>query len=436
MKKVLILTYYWPPSGGAGVQRWLKFVKYLRYYDWEPVIYTPLNPEAPAIDESLKNDIPDGIEVLQTKINEPYSTYKKFVGRKKNDSIKSGFLSENQTPSLTENISVWIRGNLFIPDARKFWIKPSVKFLKNYLQNNKIDAIVSTGPPHSMHMIALGIKKKFDIPWLADFRDPWTNIDFYDKLMLTKSADKKHRRMESDVLTHADKVVTVSENWAKDFITLGSEKVEVLTNGFDPDDFNFPKPAKENGFLLCHIGSLNKDRNPDTLWKVISDICKENENFRKKLKLTFIGANDYSLKTSLSEKGLMDYTNFHQYMPHTEVIKEASKADVLLLLLNNTPNIEGIIPGKLFEYIALHRPILCIGSTTGGSAKIIKETKTGETTGFSDYEQIKKEILRLFTDHEKPVTFLPDVDKINTYSRRVLSEKMALILNSMVIKKT
>jgi len=436
MKKVLIITYYWPPSGGAGVQRWLKFVKYLRNYDWEPVIYTPLNPEAPAIDKSLKNDIPDGIEVLQTKINEPYSAYKKFVGRNKEDSIKSGFLSENQTPSLTENISVWIRGNLFIPDARKFWIKPSVKFLKDYLQKHKIDAMVSTGPPHSMHMIAHGVKKKFDIPWLADFRDPWTNIDFYDKLMLTKYADKKHRRMESDVLTYADKVVTVSENWAKDFITLGSEKVEVLTNGFDPDDFNFSKPAKRNNFLLCHIGSLNKDRNPDTLWKVISDICKENEYFRKKLKFSFIGANDYSLKTSLSDKGLIGHTEFHQYMPHTEVIKEASKANVLLLLLNNTPNIEGIIPGKLFEYIALYRPILCIGSTTGGSAKIINETKTGETIGFSDYEQIKKEILRLFTDYEKPEAFSPDVNKINTYSRKVLSEKMALILNSMVIEKT
>jgi glycosyltransferase involved in cell wall biosynthesis len=434
MKKVLIISYYWPPSGGAGVQRWLKFAKYLRAYNWEPVIYTPLNPEAPAIDQSLEADIPEGIEVIKTKITEPYTAYKKFVGRKKEDSIKSGFLSENKTPSLTENIAVWIRGNLFIPDARKYWIKPSVKFLRNYLKDHHIDAMVSTGPPHSMHMIAMGIKQKLIVPWLADFRDPWTNIDFYDKLKLTKLADKKHRRMEAAVLQHADKIVTVSNNWANDFNTLGADKVEVITNGFDPEDFNFTKTDQRNTFSLCHIGSLNKDRNPKVLWEAIADICKENESFRKQLKLTFIGANDHSLKAALEKTGLIDQAEFISYLPHGDVLKEASKASVLLLLLNDTPNVEGIIPGKLFEYLALKRPIICIGSPTGDSSKIIHQTGTGKTIGFKNLDEIKIEMLELFAKFEKGESFSPDQEKINSYSRKMLTGKIANLLNELTEK--
>ncbi|MEA3317025.1 MAG: glycosyl transferase family 1, partial [Bacteroidota bacterium] len=184
-KKVLIITYYWPPSGGAGVQRWLKFAKFLPKYGWNPIIYTPENGEIPVTDKSLHKDISKETKVIKRKIWEPYTWYKKFIGQKNNQKINVGFLSENQKPKFTEKISVWIRGNFFIPDARKFWIKPSVKFLKTYLKNNNVDAIISTGPPHSMHLIAMQLQKKLNLPWIADFRDPWTNIDFYEDLLLT-----------------------------------------------------------------------------------------------------------------------------------------------------------------------------------------------------------------------------------------------------------
>jgi hypothetical protein len=191
-RKVLIITYYWPPSGGAGVQRWLKFSKYLRDYDWEPVIYTPENPEAPAIDNSLEKDIPMGIKVIKRPITEPYLAYKRFVGMKLDEKVNAGFLQEKEKPGLLEGIAVWLRGNLFIPDARRFWIRPSAKYLVNYLKAHPVDAIVSTGPPHSMHLIALQVYKKLNIPWLADFRDPWTGIDFYHQLKLTLLADRIH----------------------------------------------------------------------------------------------------------------------------------------------------------------------------------------------------------------------------------------------------
>ncbi len=213
MKKVLIITYYWPPSGGAGVQRWLKFTKYLREYGWEPIIYTPENPESPNNDSSLEKDIPKNLTVLKTKIWEPYNFYKIFIGQKKDQKVNAAFLTESKKPKKFEKIAVWIRGNFFIPDARKFWVKPSIQYLTTYLKDNPVDAVISTGPPHSMHLIAQGLKKKLNIPWMADFRDPWTNIDFYSKLMLTSFADHKHKRLELGVLNDADVVTCVGQTW-------------------------------------------------------------------------------------------------------------------------------------------------------------------------------------------------------------------------------
>jgi glycosyltransferase involved in cell wall biosynthesis len=436
MKKVLVITYYWPPSGGAGVQRWLKFVKYLREYGWEPVIYTPENPEVPAIDHSLFKDIPEDLTVLKTKVWEPYSSYKRFVGRKKEDSIKAGFLSEKKNPSLTEKISVWIRGNFFIPDARKFWIKPSIKYLINYLSSNPVDAMVSTGPPHSMHMIALRIKKKMKIPWLADFRDPWTNIDFYNKLMLTVPADKKHRRMEQQVLKTADKLVTVSRNWAKDFEKLGASEVDVITNGFDPDDFKNLKYKPSEKFEIIHIGSMNKDRNPTVLWEALHELVKEDILFSDRLKITFIGQTDYSVFEELEKNELTAHVEKTDYKPHDELMTIAGIASVLLLPLNNTPNVNGIIPGKLFEYLALNRPIFCIGPEEGDSARIIKECNAGIIASFDDKEKMKSGILKLFKDYTSGKKPQAENEKIrNKYSRQKLTGEMVELLNEMIKKE-
>ena len=199
-KKVLIITYYWPPSGGAGVQRWLKFVKYLPKFGWEPIVFTVQNGEYPVIDNSLVNDVSSNLQVIKSPIWEPYSVYKKLTGRKKEETINSGFLVESEKSKFIENIGKWIRGNFFIPDARKFWIKPSVKTLSNFLIKHPVDIIISSGPPHSSHLIAKKLKSKFNIPWVSDFRDPWTNIDYYKELKLTKWADQKHKVLEKDVL--------------------------------------------------------------------------------------------------------------------------------------------------------------------------------------------------------------------------------------------
>ncbi|TAL62891.1 MAG: glycosyl transferase family 1 [Bacteroidetes bacterium] len=447
MKKVLIITYYWPPSGGAGVQRWLKFVKYLRVFGWEPVVYTPENPESPAMDDSLLKDIPKGLTVIKTPIWEPYNLYKGFIGQRKGEKINAGFLTEKKKPGLAEKISVWIRGNWFIPDARKFWIKPSVNFLSEYLSNNPVDAIVSTGPPHSMHLIALALRKKFNIKWLADFRDPWTNIDFYDKLLLTKSSDHKHKKLEHEVLKNADAVLTVGWHMADSFKKIVNRKYEVITNGFDEDDFQTsphltPALSKGEGgipeergvFSISHIGAMNADRNPKMLWAALNELLTENDGLKKDLKINFIGKTDYSVLNDLNKWQLSPYVTKTEYLPHTKTTKAMQSSQVLLLALNNTPNTLGVISGKLFEYIAAKRPILSIGKENGDAARIIKETGAGTICDFEDKTKIKTEISRFYELFKQKKLSITLADT-SAYSRRNQTEALAGILNHLTEKK-
>jgi glycosyltransferase involved in cell wall biosynthesis len=274
-RKVLIITYYWPPGGGAGVQRWLKFVKYLNEFGWQPIVYTPENGEMPVLDDSLAADIPNDTLVIKTPIWEPYDFYKKLVGAKKHEKINTGFLTERKRPGLKEKLAVWLRGNFFIPDARCFWIKPSVSFLNKWLSENNVDAIVSTGPPHSMHLIAQKVSVRNRIPWLADFRDPWTNIDYYKDLMLTGWADRRHHDLEKSVVSVADRVVVVGPTMQHEFSEKYHRNIDVITNGFDTDDVLHADTIRNDKFVIAHVGTLVRTRNPVKLWNVLSDLISE-----------------------------------------------------------------------------------------------------------------------------------------------------------------
>ena len=431
MKKVLIITYYWPPMGGGGVQRWLKTTKYLREFDWEPIIFTTENAEVSIHDESLLEDIPDGIEIIKVPIWEPFRLYRSLTGQK-GEKINPGFLQKKKGNSFLQNISIWIRGNFFIPDAKKFWYRPSVKKLSSYLLKNKVDAIVSTGPPHTTHLIAQKIANRFSIPWLADFRDPWTNIDFYDKLKLTMWADKKHRRLERNVLTNASKIITVSKSWANDLLNISGINPIVINNGFDSTDFkNAGKLPLDVKFSITHAGSLNKDRNPFILWKVLEELVKVNSDFASKLEIKLIGPIDITVKEALKKHNLMQYTRLIDSLPHKEVIPHLITSQVLLLPLNNVPNIEGIIPGKMYEYLGALRPIICIGDIDGDAAEIIYETQTGSVVGFSDKNKLKKEVLKLYDDYKLGVLEI-NSNHYNKYSRKQLAERFAIIFNQML----
>jgi glycosyltransferase involved in cell wall biosynthesis len=422
MKKVLIISYYWPPSGGAGVQRWLKFAKYLPEFGWEPHIYTPENPEAPAQDESLLNDIPKEVVVIKQPIFEPYGFYKKFTGNKK--SVNAGFLSENKDSrkKFTEQLSIWVRGNLFIPDARKFWIKPSIKFLIEYIQKEGIEVVVSSGPPHSMHLIAMGLKKKLKIKWIADFRDPWTNIDFYKDLMLTKAADRKHHRLEKEVLQTADEVITIGNTMAEEFEDIRKAKVQVITNGYDSDDFEFVKKEATDDFVIVHVGSINPDRNHAIFWEGLKELCENNSEFAEKLRIRFIGKLDYSVLESVEKYGLKSLFESINYVPHEQVKGYLFDADMLYLPLNNTPNAKGILSGKFFEYLATAKPILGIGHPQGDAAKIMRETKAGLMIDFSEKDMLKQFVVNEFSNTNIPTK--ADMDLRHQYSRRSLTQKL------------
>ncbi len=422
MKKVLIITYYWPPSGGAGVQRWLKFVKYLPQLGYEPHVYTPSNPEAPAQDASLQKDVPKEAIIIKRPILEPYSFYKKFTGKKGN--VNAGFLSEDKDSrqKFTEKLSIWIRGNLFIPDARVFWVRPSVKFLKSYIQENNIDIVVSSGPPHSMHLIAMQLQQQLGIKWIADFRDPWTNIDFYKDLMLSKWADKKHHRLEKEVLQKADEVITIGKTIAQELEEIRGKKVAVITNGFDNDDFTTAAQKDDNSFSIIHIGSINSDRNHKIFWSGIRELVDENEDFAKKLKLKFIGKLDYSVIEDLESFQLKDRTEIISYIPHNEAVNNLSAADLLYLPLNNTPNAKGILSGKFFEYLAVGKPILGIGHPNGDAAEIMKETLAGAIINFEEEVKLKEFILEQF--HQAQNNTNADLQSRMKYSRKSLTEDL------------
>ncbi len=429
MKKALIITYYWPPSGGAGVQRWLKFVKYLRLFGWEPVVYTPRNPEYPETDQTLLSDVPPGITILRTPILEPYSAYKRFIGRNKDEKISAGFLTEKKKNSVLENISVWIRGNLFIPDARRFWINPSVRFLVKQLQDDPVDIIISTGPPHSMHLIGMNVSRKLNIPWIADFRDPWTNIDFYRDLKLTRRADIKHRRLEKMVLKEATAVITISRSMAEDFNRIHHRDYEVITNGYDPEDVTEPgEIVRDEKFSIAHIGTMVSTRNPFVFWKAVRSILNDNPQFGDDLVIRLIGKVDFKVLESIEEYGLTPYVELVNYLPHPEVVKIQQCSRVLLLIINDTPNSKMILTGKFFEYLAARRPILCIGPVDGDAAGILAETGAGLISGFSDEESMKVHILQYYNSYKKG-ELQPANRNIDMYSRKELTGKLATLLD-------
>ena len=429
MKKVLIITYYWVPSGGSGVQRWVKFTKYLRDFGWEPIIYTPQNPEYPAIDNSFEKDIPQDISVMKTPIWEPYNVYRKLTG-KKGESINAGFISEGKAKNWKDKLSIWIRGNFLIPDPRCFWIKPSVRFLSKYLKENPVDAIISTGPPHSMHMIALGVKKKIpNLPWIADFRDPWTGIYFYKDLQLTKFADYIHRQQEKKIITSADSVIVVSKKMEDDFNALSPKNICIIRNGFDEDDFQTSKPSLDSKFSISYIGLLTTKQNPVVLWKVLRELCDEKEYFRADLAIHLTGKIDFSALDSIEENDLEQYLTVGGYVPHVEAIKRQQSSQLLLLLL--TKDDYGILTGKFFEYLAAQRPILGVGSTICEVANILRETNAGKMVDFDDETAIRETILTFYEQY-KNGTLHVNSNSVTQYSRRNLTKQLAELLDEMI----
>lgn len=389
-KKILVITYYWPPAGGPGVQRWLKFVKYLPENGWQPTVFIPENPSYPLLDESLNAEVPKGLNLIKQKIWEPYQWAEKL--NKSNKKFKAGQFDVAKNQSWKSKLSIWVRGNFFIPDARVFWVKPSTKYLKKYLTENHFDAVVTTGPPHSVHLIGLGLKKYFPkLKWIADFRDPWTEISYYKHLKLTKNSDRKHRDLEKLVFQNANLTLATSYTDAENFRKKGAHAV-CITNGFDVEVATGQSSEKNEKFTLSYIGVLEQLRNPEILWKVLNEILSENIEFKKHFQLKFVGRLDDKIFRNIQETDLSSVLNDCGYLSHQESLKEMSRSDVLLITNFPNDNSKGIIPGKLFEYLATGKSILSFGPKNADVEKILSRTQSGKHFEY----QVESEILKSF----------------------------------------
>ena len=430
MNKVLIITYYWPPSGGGGVQRWLKFVKYLPEFGWEPVVYTPEKQTAPAYDESLLKDVPEGITVVRRPIIEPYGIYNKITGKKKGEAQGAAFASSKKSNPVVEDMANRIRSNLFIPDARALWVRPSVRYLKKYLKTQGIHTVITTGPPHSMHLIGLKLKQDLDIKWVADFRDPWTDIDYYGQLKLTKAADKKHRELERIVLFYADLVISVSEFNRKKLFEKANCKITVITNGYDESDIPDTSVRLDEKFTISHIGTFMANRNPEALWDVLKELIRENEDFRNDFELRLTGKTDKTVLDAIDAKGLMIFVKMSEPVSHEKAVNIQRSSQVLLLTVNQTGDAKGMVTGKVFEYMASKRPVLAIGPEDGDLAKILKETHTGVISDFEDRTKLKKHILDYYDRYKSGKLEVNPVN-LEKYSRKNLTRQLVEYLEKL-----
>lgn len=424
-KKVLIITYYWPPAGGPGVQRWLKFVKYLPDFGVQPIVYIPENPTYPIIDDNLVKEVSDKVIILKHKIFEPYQLAS-FFSKNKTRKISSGIIPNQKKQSFLDKLLLLIRGNLFIPDARVFWVKPSVRFLEKYIIENNIDTIVTSGPPHSLHLIGLELKHKLRIKWVADFRDPWTTIGYHKSLRLSNYAAKKHLFLEHKVLNSADTIIVTSKTTKTEFEAITSRPIEVITNGYDNEVVE--KQVLDVKFSLAHIGSFLSDRNPGILWESLVELLSEILDFKKNLEIKLIGAVSQEVLETITQYGLDPYLNNLGYVSHGEAIAHQRKSQLLLLIEINSKETRSIIPGKLFEYMVSNRPIIAIGPNGSDFAEIITNTNTGVFFDYSEKEKLKKVILDSYNQYLDGKLQSNGVG-LQKYSRRSLTKQLVELLN-------
>lgn len=426
-KKVLIVTYYWPPAGGPGVQRWLKFVKYLPEFGIDPVVYIPDNPHYPLQDEALLADVPRNITILRRKIIEPYGFASVFSG-KKTQRISSGIIPHERKQSFLEKMMLWVRGNLFIPDARVFWVKPSVAYLSRYTKENGIDTVITTGPPHSLHLIGLRLKRSGNIRWIADFRDPWTTIGYHDKLRLSAYAARRHKQLESEVLNTADVVLVTSQTTKAEFSELTQRPIEVITNGYDVE--NVARVPLDEQFTVAHIGSFLSGRNPLILWESLMELVEEDAEFERHFRLKLIGAVSAEVLESIEKNGLNDYVNNLGYVSHDEAIKQQRSSQVLLLIEIDSPETRSIIPGKLFEYMVSERPIVGIGPEGSDFASILTETNTGNFFLYTEKQRLKQTLRSHFEAFRKGELKSYPVG-LQRFSRRSLTAELARLIEKI-----
>lgn len=444
-KRVLFVSYYFPPSGGPGVQRTLKFVKYLSRFGWTPVVLT-VDPEAasyPAIDRGLMSEVPD-VEVIRTNAWDPYSLYARVLGKPKSATVGVGFIGEGKE-NKRQALGRWIRGNLFVPDARVGWIPFASRAALRYLKESPVDAIITTGPPHSAHLIGQKLKRILGVPWVADFRDPWTGIDFYESLRMSAYSKRRDRRLELSVFQEADAVVAVTPGMVRSLATKGAAPVSLISNGFDPDDFKEPsgarsivdleREAERRPPVLAYVGNMNGARNPEGLWEALARLRKRGVDFGD-FRVRLVGPIDGEITRRVQHHNLADIVDIEPPVDHAEAIRIMQQSEMLLLVINRVTGADAILTGKVFEYIGSGRPVLGLGPVGGDAADVLRHSGAGTLFDWDDVEGIEAYVANAFGFgcERIPTSGAPPEGRA-AYSRLDQAGQVASLLNQLVVAK-
>lgn len=421
-KKILIITYYWPPSGGVGVQRWMNFTLQLKKRGWDPIVLTPENPQFEIRDEKLQDRVKD-IKTSKIPIWEPFNLFHKLTGNKNRENVQQGLVLEKSHKSLKDQLMVWVRGNILVPDPRVFWVKSASKKAIKLIKEEGIETIVTTGPPHSIHLIGRKVKRVTGVKWLADFRDPWSKWDVLEKLNTSSFVLGIHRRMERSIIREADVVTTVSGRLAKAF-----GGIEVLNNGLTISNTSAEEPHSSH-FTIGYFGMLNELRNPRQLWHLLDQLCRENQVFANKLRVRIGGIVSGSIKEEISELNeLKSKVEFLGYLPHEQIQNEYKKCNILLLLQNKSDNSEWILPVKFFEYLAAERMILALGERKSDLGDIMNNKDIGQILSYSEIDSIRSFIEDIFENEKKPDS-VQGKKLLKQFSHEKLVERLEEILN-------
>ena len=427
-KKILIISYYWPPAGGPGVQRWLKFAKYLPEFNISPVLFVPENANYPIKDNSLKSEVSKDLEIIKLPIFE-LSNF--FPSLKSLNSIRSGNISKNKNQSILQKVVFFVRGNFFIPDMKIFWKRNSVNFLKKYLSENNIETIITTGPPHSIHLIGLELKRKLNINWISDFRDPWVNLNYLNRFHLLPFVKEYHKKLRDKVINNSDAVIVTSKR-LKDLYSEINSSIFQVTNGYD---YNKPVIKLDKKFSISHVGSLYNERNPEFLWDIIDELSENLQGFKKDLQINLIGNNNKKIKQNLSKRVFNDCVVFFDYVEHKKAIEFMCSSQVLLMLEVDDDESSYAIPGKLFDYLNSNRPIISIGPEQSEVREILSNTDSGKFFEYKDYNSLKLYIEKLYENYVNNLSSSNNNYNIDNYNRKNLTSKLVEVINKIVLKK-
>jgi glycosyltransferase involved in cell wall biosynthesis len=441
MRRVLFVVYYFPPSGGPGVQRALKFIRYLPQFGWEPLVLTvPETAEFQVRDESLRAEVAPGLRVVRARCPEPYGLYRALTGQRASVSLDVSSQSSAEGRPVRRLLRA-LRATLFSPDGRMAWRPHAVRAGSRLARDPGFDAIFSSGPPFTCHVIGRDLHRRTGRPWVADYRDPWTTATFYPAR--PGWARRVDERLEASCVREAARSVVVGDGMAEEFrrryATIDPERFLVIPNGYDPADFEGVPHEPPDVFRITHAGSLFRGRAPEAFLAALADRMAERPDFAARLRLCFAGRLDEEIRARLARPPFDRAVELPGYLPHAQSVRLLRRSRLLLLATGSDAQSRSMVTGKIYEYLASGVPIVALAPPDGDAARLIARTGAGWVLDPDDRAGIGAHLRRLWDEESRsgarttePAQFglARDAREIERYSRREETRRLAEVLES------